>query len=342
MKKSRNDDKPLSWQILKELGSRLRKGDRLWEMDPQVARERTLKLANAKSHEEARKVGALYKDKVDKSLLEKTLANDRARARQRGEAQRKEARSLAKAGQRRSIEAAKENRLAKGKRFKPTKGSAKEFANGQKALEKTLKDRQPGQLTLAPIESAFEQLYEDAQIRMLVPHDTFKDPYALGQDLARDARTLNELDVARFLVTHSFPFGELSERFMRESYVPQFNRLFSRLRLCEECWRKFVPADRRDRFCNDHCSARSRNRGLQKKSSGRSAAEGARAKEARFLQTHWKKCLTCQSGQFCATRETRLQREDALSRSTTSYEDSRHAVSDREPEADELSADEIP
>jgi len=336
-KKSDDSGEPLGWRVTKGLDSRLRKRNLLGKFDPKADRERSARLAVVRSEDEAIWGLSLYQDKVDKHLLEQKDKDEQARKLQRREDEKKRVRDLRKAGRRRTIEMAKGNHLVKSGIRKPTKGDIKGFVAGNRALEQALKERRPGLLSVAPVELAFEELYRGAHTRLGVRANTFRDAYGLGRDLARDSKTLNELEVARFLVIHSFPFGELFERFMRESYVPGFNRLFKPLRRCEECWRTFVPADQRDRFCNDDCSSRSRNRGLQRKGSGKSAVENALAKDARLLKAHWANCAICKAGKFCQIQESRLQKGDALSRMTESYEDSKHATTtiEGDPESEQ-------
>ena len=112
--------------------------------------------------------------------------------------------------------------------------------------------------------------------------------------------------------------GDLHERFTREHYVPAFNRLELPLRCCEECGRRFVPADRRDRFCSKNCSARTRNRGRSK---GQSKAEAAAARRVEFARQHWRKCKQCVAGKVCSIREALANSDDAMSRQLVEFDE---------------------
>src|SRR4051812_47030946 len=81
-------------------------------------------------------------------------------------------------------------------RQKPTKGSNKAFVAAFKQMRRLKKDRRPGQLTPAPMERAFEELYRAAHARLGIPERTGMDVYGLGKRLAAEATTLDELDVA--------------------------------------------------------------------------------------------------------------------------------------------------
>ncbi len=69
-------------------------------------------------------------------------------------------------------------------------------------------------------------------------------------------------------------------RFAREVLWPEWNRAFGSegVRRCEECGRPYEVTRRKGRFCSDTCSARHRNRGVQRVGNGKSAAENAIAR----------------------------------------------------------------
>jgi hypothetical protein len=147
-----------------------------------------------------------------------------------------------------------------------------------------------------------DRLREMAHATVGAPRNVHRDNVSLARDLARLARTVDELNAARMLISFSFFCGPVFEHFMRESYVPAFNQIEgSRLRCCPECWRAFPPNDSRDRFCNSTCGARSRNRGVQRVGSGKSATETALARLRQRAKRHATRCPDCKSRTFCQT-----------------------------------------
>ena len=185
-------------------------------------------------------------------------------------------------------------------RQKPTKGTMSQFVAAVKGCDD---------------DPVFLDLYRQAHERALVPYKVFLDPYGVARRLTTNARTWQDLQLARALVSYWSPSGPLFETFMRELYIPRWKTLAppGELRRCEECFREFPPTDARDRFCNSTCAGRSRNRGRQKLGNGKSAAENAAHRRELAVQKHWKKCAACKVGSPCPQREGLFQSSDALS-----------------------------
>jgi len=98
-------------------------------------------------------------------------------------------------------------------------------------------------------------------------------------------------------------------RFARELLWPQWNAAFGGegVRRCEDCGKPYEVTRRKGRFCSDTCSARQRNRGVQRAGNGKSSAENAIARREQWWKRHKPTCGDCRAGRACATAEAKLQ-----------------------------------
>ena len=142
VKKTRRQQ-PFLKDVFDGVDRELRKGDLLEDIDPRAARELDVALLQTKTDEEAVEVIALYKDKVEKHMLEKRLQKNRERRRRQNEAKRKETAALAKAGKRRTIELAKENRLAKSHARYLDGGTEHDWCCGLRGYRRDVRWRNP-------------------------------------------------------------------------------------------------------------------------------------------------------------------------------------------------------
>ncbi len=141
---------------------------------------------------------------------------------------------------------------------------------------------------------------------------------------AESNRVLRQLAVDAGAFAARLPEPAAWAEFFSNRIRPTFNSVFTNVKMCIECGRRFPVHKKSDLCCSDECTSRKNNRGVK-----RATAEEKRHRLGQKLKRHLKTCRACQARTPCAAFEKMIKNDARLNKVFT---DLRQDESVRAPE----------